>query len=137
MNNLFDAFIARRWPGWVGALTVLAGCATSPSVTPRKDVENRMGESEARVQALPMEQSKIQVQSLDAQTPLVIPRPYQSKAELRAHIDALLNERAEFLRAYTPQHPDIRDIDRQIRILEQQILMLEGQSSVLSHTIKP
>jgi len=44
------------------------------------------------------------------------------RAAVEAHRAKLLEERAKLLTRYTERHPAIRDIDRKIHILEQQLL---------------
>lgn len=68
------------------------------------DIERRVGNLESRTQ---------------------IGAPYRSKAEIQAHIKALEEERGQLLGRYTVQHPAIRDIDRRLAILDNQLKMLE------------
>jgi septal ring factor EnvC (AmiA/AmiB activator) len=63
------------------------------------------------------------VDKLEARTP--IPPPYRSKAEIQAQISELETERSKLLIHYTAQHPAIRDIDRELAILNDQLKMLE------------
>ena len=63
------------------------------------------------------------VEKLEAR-PAVEP-PFRSKAEIESQIKALEAERASLLTRYLPQHPEIRDIDRQLAILNSQLQRLE------------
>lgn len=77
----------------------------APSLEQRlSDLEGRVGKLETRSEVEP---------------------PYRSKAEIQAHIKALEEERGKLLSRYTIQHPAIRDIDRQLAILGNQLKMLE------------
>jgi uncharacterized membrane protein YvbJ len=64
-----------------------------------------------------------EVERLEAR-PAVKP-PYRNKAEIQANIKELEDERAKLLITYLPEHPDIKDIDRQLEILNSQLKMLE------------
>ena len=90
----------------------LVGCGSS--ALPKADapsVEQRLSDLERRVE------------KLEAR-PAVEP-PFRSKAEIESQIKALEAERASLLTRYLPQHPEIRDIDRQLAILNSQLKMLE------------
>jgi len=63
------------------------------------------------------------MESLEAR-PLVKP-PFRSKAEIQANIEALEVERAQLLARYFTPHPEIKDIDRKLEILNTQLKMLE------------
>jgi hypothetical protein len=51
--------------------------------------------------------------------------PYRSKAEIQAHIRELEAERGKLMISYTAEHPAIKDIDRKLEILNNQLEMLE------------
>jgi hypothetical protein len=51
--------------------------------------------------------------------------PHRSRAELEAHRDRLITERAALLDRYTPLHPSVAELTRQIEVLNSQIDMLE------------
>ncbi|MEW5967547.1 MAG: hypothetical protein AB1720_11255 [Pseudomonadota bacterium] len=51
--------------------------------------------------------------------------PYRSRAELEAAIQSLQAERTRLLSRYTGQHPEIRDLDRRLAILDRQMKMFE------------
>ena len=90
----------------------LAGCGSSaPPKADAPSVEQRLSDLERRVE------------KLEAR-PAVAP-PLRSKAEIESQIKALEAERAKLLARYLPQHPEIRDIDRQLAILNSQLKMLE------------
>ena len=63
------------------------------------------------------------VERLEAR-PAIKP-PYRNKAEIQANIKALEDERAKLLVQYLPQHPYIKDIDRELEILNSQLEMLK------------
>jgi len=56
----------------------------------------------------------------------VVQPPYRSKAEIQANIEALEAERGKLLTRYYAQHPDIKDIDRKVEILNCQLKLLES-----------
>jgi len=80
--------------------------ADSPSVEQRlSDLERRLDMLEAR--------------------PVVQP-PYRSRAEIQTNIEALEAERVRLLARYYPQHPEIKDIDRMLGILNDQLKLLKS-----------
>ncbi len=95
------------------ALTfALAACGSSaPPKTDTPSVEQRLSDLERRVDML---EARPEVQL-----------PYRSKAEIQANIEALEAERGKLLTHYYPQHPEIKDIDRRLEILNSQLQMLE------------
>ena len=103
--------LSRSW--LMGALAFsLAACGSQ--VPPKADtpsLEQRMFELERRVERLEVR-------------PAVKP-PYRNKAEIQENIRALEDERAKLLTHYLPEHPIIKDIDRQLEILNSQLKMLE------------
>jgi len=93
--------------------SVLAACA-SPSPSPKPDtpsVEQRLSEMERRIEML---EARPQIEP-----------PYRDRAEIEAHIQALEAERASLLTRYLSEHPIIRDIDRRLIILNNQLNMIE------------
>lgn len=57
--------------------------------------------------------------------PSAPPRPYRSREEIDADIQSLESERADLLTKYSVAHPDVRAIDRRLRILREQREMLD------------
>ena len=53
------------------------------------------------------------------------PRPHRSREEIDADIQSLEAERADLLSKYAPAHPDVRAVDRRLRILREQREMLD------------
>lgn len=96
------------------ALTcVLVACGSpAPPKTDTLSVEQRLSELERRME---MQEARPVVQS-----------PYRSKAEIQAHIAALEEERGKLLTRYYVQHPEIKNIDRRVAILNSQLMMLES-----------
>jgi septal ring factor EnvC (AmiA/AmiB activator) len=91
----------------------LAACASpAPPQTATPSVEQRLSGLERRMDRLEAR-------------PVVQP-PYRSKAEIQANIEALEAERVKLLPRYSAQHPDIKDIDRKLAILNSQLKMLES-----------
>jgi hypothetical protein len=91
----------------------LSSCAPY-APTPRTDkpsVDERLSDLERRVERMEAR-------------PDVAP-PYRSKEEIQANISELEEERGRLLIGYTPQHPAIRDIDRELSILNSQLKMLQ------------
>jgi hypothetical protein len=90
----------------------LVACAThAPPKTDTPSVEQRLSDLERRVE------------KLEAR-PVVEP-PYRNKVEIQENIKALEEERDKLLIRYLPQHPDIKDIDRRLEILNSQLKMQE------------
>jgi hypothetical protein len=90
----------------------LAACGSpAPPKADAPSLEQRVSELEHRMENL---EARPAVES-----------PYRSRAEIQAHIQALEAERHKLLIGYLPQHPAIRDIDRQLRILNSQLKALE------------
>jgi len=90
----------------------LAACGSHAPPNPdAPSLEQRVDELERRME------------SLEAR-PLVKP-PFRSKAEIQANIEALEVERAQLLARYFTPHPEIKDIDRKLEILNTQLKMLE------------
>ena len=56
-----------------------------------------------------------------------VPQPYESKSELIVVLEELQQRRVTLLERYTPQHPDVVDLDHQIAIVRQQIEMVAAQ----------
>jgi len=90
----------------------LVACAThAPPETDTPSVEQRLSDLERRVE------------KLEAR-PMVEP-PYRNKAAIQENIKALEEERDKLLIRYFPQHPEIKDIDRRLEILNSQLKMQE------------
>lgn len=91
----------------------LAACASNaPPLTPETpSVEQRLADMERRIEVL------------EARPP--IEPPYRDRAEIEAHIQTLEAERAALLSRYLTEHPLIRDIDRRLIILNNQLNMTE------------
>ena len=95
----------------LGIALVLGGCAQSQPKNDAPLLEQRLLDIERRVESL---EARSEVEP-----------PYRSKAEIQAHIKTLEEERGKLLVSYTAQHPAIRDIDRRLRVLNDQLKMLE------------
>lgn len=63
------------------------------------------------------------VQRLEGRPP--VESPYRGREDVQAHIKTLEAERAKLLVKYTDQHPAVRDIDRRLLILNEQLGMLK------------
>jgi hypothetical protein len=92
---------------------VLAACASkAPSPAPETpSVEQRLSDMERRLEMLEAR-------------PRIEP-PYRDRAEIEAHIQGLEAERTSLLTRYLTDHPLIRDIDRRLLILNNQLKMTE------------
>ena len=92
-----------------GALALaLSACARTGGVGDEDALEQRLRTLEERIEKL---KSRPPIQPA-----------LRERAAVEAHRAKLLDERAKLLTRYTEQHPAIRDIDRKIHILEQQLL---------------
>jgi predicted small lipoprotein YifL len=90
----------------------LAACGTNePLKTDMPPPDQRLLDLERRVE-------KLEARGEVAQ-------PYRSKAEIQAQIKSLEEERSKLLVSYTVQHPAVRDIDRKLVILNNQLNMTE------------
>ena len=97
----------------VALASALVACASNaPAPTPETpSVEQRLADMERRIEMLEARPS--------------IEPPYRDRAEIEAHIQALEAERAALLTRYLTEHPLIRDIDRRLIILNNQLNMTE------------
>jgi hypothetical protein len=110
MSPLFP--ILSRFCLTLGLAVALTACGSpAPPKPDTPSLEQRMLELERRIERLEAR-------------PEIKP-PYRSKAEIEAHIKALEAERGELLIRYYAQHPEIKDIDRRLEILNSQLQMLE------------
>ena len=96
----------------VALASAMVGCeAYAPPKPDTPSLEQRMSELERRMERLEAR-------------PAVQP-PYRNKAEIQAQIRELEDERDKLLTHYLTPHPDIKDIDRRLEILNTQLKMLE------------
>jgi hypothetical protein len=103
-----------------GATLLLASCAGPPSPSPEAvALERRLSALEARIERL------------ERYATAVPAPPLRSRDEIVRHIETLEARRAELLQRYTPAHPDVREIDLQLRLRRLQLEVLDqaGQSS--------
>lgn len=100
---------------WAMVSLLLAGCAspsaTMPEAARELATQQRLDELERRVQRL------------EGRPP--VQEPYRNREEVLAHIKALETERTRLLVKYTDQHPAVRDIDRRLLILNEQLGMMK------------
>lgn len=94
----------------VGALLTACTPHTTPMRQDTPTMEQRVSELEQRLERLEAR-------------PKVL-APYRSRVELEAAIQLLQAERIRLLNRYTEQHPEIRDLDRRLAILDRQMKML-------------
>jgi hypothetical protein len=95
----------------------MAGCSThqvAPPATGNMTTEQRLSELERRMERL--------------ESRPLIEAPYGNLDEIQARIDQLESERIKLLIRYTEQHPAIRDINRKLLILREQLKMLQPGS---------
>lgn len=92
---------------------LVAGCAANHPASSSREaglgLEQRLDDLERRIQRL---EGRPQVE-----------QAYRDATEIRAHMNQLQAERARLLLKYTDQHPAVRDIDRSLGILQQQLDM--------------
>jgi hypothetical protein len=92
----------------------MAGCAThqiAPPATDEMTTEQRLSDLERRLERL--------------ESRPLIEAPFGNRDEIQARIDQLEAERIKLLLRYTEQHPAIRDINRKLLILHEQLKMLQ------------
>jgi uncharacterized protein YceH (UPF0502 family) len=94
---------------------LLPSCASPPAKLPDAGedlhTEQRLADLERRVQRL--------------EGRPVVEMPHQDREDVHAHIASLEAERARLLVKYTDQHPAVRDIERKLLILKEQLRKLE------------
>lgn len=98
----------------MGASMLLAGCGSAPMRQPDAadaSLEQRLFELERRVDRL---ENRPDIQA-----------PYRNREEIQSQVKALESERAALLTKYTERHPAVRDIDRRLLILGNQLKLLE------------
>ena len=103
--------LSRSWLTVALALSLTACASPAAPKTDAPSLEQRMFELERRVERLEAR-------------PAVKP-PYRNKAEIQENIRALEDERAKLLTHYLPEHPDIKNIDRELDILNTQLKMVD------------
>lgn len=106
--------LAGTWQGWVrfgGGL--LLACAQAPTA---------LADS-----IFPDVHAQIRADQTVASTPPdePPPTPHRSREEIDADIQSLEAERADLLTKYAVAHPDVRAVDRRLRILKEQREMLD------------
>jgi hypothetical protein len=82
-----------------------------PKPAPGEVSEQRLSDLERRVQRL------------EGRPP--VEAPYRSREEIEAQIKELQTQRAKLLVKFTAEHPAVRDIDRKLLILDEQLRMLQ------------
>jgi septal ring factor EnvC (AmiA/AmiB activator) len=65
------------------------------------------------------------IESLERRESIMPAPPLRSREEIEQQISALERQRESLLAQYTEAHPAIRDIDRRVRILREQLDMLK------------
>jgi len=94
---------------------LLVGCNAHPAKPPEVSgavvTQQRLDDLERRMQRL------------EGRPP--VEAPYRNREEIQAHIKTLEAERAKLLVKYTDQHPAVRDIDRKLLILNEQLGMMK------------
>ncbi len=98
-------------------LFIASGCATTSDSQQLYELDKRIYQLEQRVRTL----------ETRYEAPAVIPR--RSLEELQKHLDALYRERKRLSLTRTDQHPDMRELDRKIHTLREQIEMLKQRGN--------
>ena len=97
----------------------LAGCVSNDINLRIESLEKQVTELENKVEDIEAAQkaeSKARTQTIPASCP--------TREVLRGRIKTLLNERSKLLIRYTENHPNIVELDRQIRLAQEQIRMV-------------
>ena len=108
-----------RVSGWRAAVLAasalgLAACATPPSPSPEVvALEQRLSQLEGRIELL------------ERYVTAVPAPPLRSRDDIEQHIRSLEAKRAALLQRYTPAHPEVRDVDLQLRLLRLQLAVLD------------
>lgn len=88
--------------------------ATPPSPSPEVvALEQRLSQLEGRIELL------------ERYVTAVPAPPLRSRDEIEQHIRTLESRRATLLQRYTPAHPEVRDVDLQLRLLRLQLAVLD------------
>jgi TolA-binding protein len=96
----------------------LGACASQRTSAPEPTaLEQRLQKLEGRIE------------SLERRDTIEPQAPYRSREEIAARIRALETERDTLLIQYTSAHPAVRDVDRRLRILREQIQMPDSGPS--------
>lgn len=92
----------------------LTACAAPPAPSPEVvALEQRLSQLEGRVELL------------ERYVTAVPAPPLRSRDEIEQHIRSLEARRATLLQRYTPAHPEVRDVDLQLRLLRLQLAVLD------------
>lgn len=105
------------WVRYVATASVglfLVGCAPQAARYPNAAQE--------QVTAQRLDDLERRMQRLEGRPP--VQEPYRNREEIQEHIKSLESERAKLLVKYTDQHPAVRDIDRKLLILNEQLQKL-------------
>jgi chromosome segregation ATPase len=92
---------------------LLVGCTQSGTVGNKQSIQNRVESLERRVE------------SLERRDTVIPAPPLRTREEIEANIQTLEKERDELMIKYTEAHPVVRDLDRRLRILREQLEMLQ------------
>jgi predicted nucleic acid-binding Zn-ribbon protein len=101
-------------PWAVASLLLTGACAQQATVQP----EPEMDALRQRLQAL-----ERRVENLEHQILSLPAAQSRSRAELESEMRTLQAQRSVLLERYTDLHPDVRDIDRRLRLLKLQLEM--------------
>ena len=102
-------------------LAVLAGCVTDDINQRMESLQTQVIGLEERIEDLEAAQ-KAEKKAWDNS----VPAPCVNRGTLEGRILNLLKRRSALLINYTDQHPNIVELDRQIRLAQDQIRMLDG-----------
>jgi septal ring factor EnvC (AmiA/AmiB activator) len=92
---------------------LLLGACMQPGTRGDVSLEQRLDNMERRIESLERRES------------ITPAPPLRSREEIEQQISALERQRESLLTQYTEAHPAIRDIDRRVRILREQLDMLK------------
>lgn len=110
-------------------VAVLAGCVTDDINLRIESLEKQVTELENKVEDI--EAAQKAEKKARTQT---IPASCLTREALRGRIKTLLNERSKLLIRYTEKHPNIVELDRQIRLAQEQIQMVDTTGNSCSGT---
>jgi hypothetical protein len=110
-------------------VVALAGCVTDDIILRVEDLERQVIGLEDRIEDLEAAQTA-EKNARDNSAPA----PCVNRGTFQGRIESLLTKRGALLIKYTDQHPDIVELDRQIRLAQDQIRMLDTAGTTCDGT---
>jgi uncharacterized protein involved in exopolysaccharide biosynthesis len=100
----------------LGAVSLVA-CGQPKHIPPAGKAEGHVNTLESKLRQLSERTRPLELSHAD------IPQPYEPKRDLEQVLQELQQRKVQLLEKYTPDHPDVVDLDRQMKIVRRQIEM--------------